>query len=1494
MYEELIAQHSSVFQQIANHFRCTDQDIAINKHFSEGKSGNLVLLICVRKAAASQDCGSYVLKIFSSENGPQEAARTHMANEHTGGSSILTPKLRLFSTSSPPFYLYDKVGDAFMQATSLAKMEPHAAARRLEDLSEKLLSEWNEHFQPQAMSLHGLIRSWLEERRLAPGSRLSQRIEAQITDELAPAFRFHEACYPNPLYFMVGDTAPLSQGRADLQCALFGQVHGDLNEHNVIVQQLPGRVGYQFSLIDFEQYRPQAPLLFDQAYLLLCLLLQDAACDTLIEWSEKVEAFFSGLEKLSGVKGRNAPPFSYMRAHINAMKWFINRQQEHNRSGAVWQLLAAHVAVGLNFINKRGSDDRQQKMALLYAATALRTLLLSLGVTVQEPADAPSLQASAGENSELWKQVDRFSADNRYIILSACGEEGAEEVMRRLSPIKWSLVVELNGLADHPVRDRVLPVYKRVQGYRLYSIPFEEHHEFEPAPAWLHLNISAGQKNQMLYYARHFQKELRQCLSAVLSLRENEPVVIIADFNADNLTVGQMLLQDILLYAGENTPVRIVSLNGVPLELDSEGLLQCTVSANTLEQLSQSVQLLFEVCSDPADVRVPCKDGMRTLPPEMVANLSNDMVLVHRNITYGGKDDSGDGFYRGNEATWRDIENRRDIPRWDYEKSLRDKITSGLEYVSTGSGAVFKVLHRPGGGGTTLAKRIAWDFCIKYPTVILHTLSDQTAERLKELYSKTIKPLLVIVEVSDGKISQERISMLRRELIPKSIRVLFLFISRTTRRGRSGTDNTFYLPNTDDLCMGTDESRTMYECFSQRLRALGQDGEYTQDILQRIDDLGLLTYGTENVELRQPFFYGLYTYGDGFHGITKYVERNSQGLSPDERMTVDILSMVTVFSQSVNLSFEETALFLYPGEQVTPEMSDRVKDWIYDHELVVRRGRGSRVCHPVIAEEFLRQSGLICPSKKENIRWDGTDGLLKLAIEFIDRMVDFYGADSRRLNDVFHDIFTHRTVIYEEEPQKFSVLLTWLYTRERCEVLLKHLAEAVPWNPHYKNHLARLYLYPVTSNQKQVYPEPETALRYADEAIRCAKELDNGGLSIHYHVQGKAYTKQCINKMSETLAKTGLLQKALSAAELSYRNACDAFNKCIAEDKSGYGLTGKLELYSNILQLIKSRCGNHASLSTILTWKKYSDPEIVQKIASYIAAGGDLIHTYISQFDTSSAAFRSACIRFYRVIGKPERLEMVFRANALTQEERCVCNRAIATVLMERNSREDKTFSYNEMSQRNLRRVHELMQENIAAVSDNVQDRIRWLETFRRLPEFDLREAYHFLMEWPDAEQNLFVCYYRYVVAFLMYATTGEVDYGEVKRHLNQTIDLSRNAYGENVTVSLNYYGRGETPVDLLLPRPASNVEDLKSARIEQHVNFRRDYCRIMRGQIETVDDGMLTIRFHIGHENDTFFAKSPNIYQISLADEGKTVQFVLGFSYSGMRSWDIQLASGT
>lgn len=1490
MYEKLMAQHPTISGKIADHFQCASQDIVINKQFSEGKSGDLVLLICVQKAAVSSDCGSYVLKIFSSEGIPEEVARTHTANEHTGGDRILTPKLRFFSMT-PPFYLYDKVGDEFMQATSLSGLDPYTTAQCLGSLSRDLLSEWNANPQTRQSSLHSLIRNWVGEQRFEPSSRLSQRIGTQITDELAASFRFHGRNYPNPLHYLIGDSSLLSTGIANLQCVLCGQVHGDLNMNNVITQKFPGNMGYQFFLIDFEQYRAQAPLLFDQAYLLLCVLLQGAAGYTLVEWGEEIEDFFNHLRELDDLQIKNKPPFSYMQVHLDAMKWFINHQQQHNRSAVVWQLLAAHVAVGLNFVNKRGSSDRQQKMALLYAASALQALLESLNIKVEKQSDAPSLQSGAGENSELWKQVDRFSPDNRYILLTSCvGDSATVEIMQHLSPIKWLMIVELNHLTENPIRDQVLSLYKRFQGYRLYEIPTEEQHEVEAAPAWIHLNIPTDQKNLVLYYNRYLQKMLRQYLSVVLSIRENEPLFIIADFTDTNPIIEQTLLQDILLQAGENTPVRIIGLNDTPLYFDSDEILQCTSSKSSLANLGQSVHLLLDTRYDPTEIRIPCKDGMKSVSSEFVTNLSNDMVLVHRNITYGVKDDNGDGFYRGNEATWLDIANGRDILRLDYEIQLKDIINSRLEQVSMGAGIVLKLFHRPGGGGTTLAKRIAWDFCIKYPTVMLHTLSNQTAGRLKELYSKTIKPLLVIVEVSDGQISQEQISILRRELMQKSIRIVFLFVSRTTNRERSTIDNTFYLPNTENLCMTTDEAQNMCERFSNRLRMLSENGEYSEDISQRIEELGLLTYEVENVDLRQPFFYGLYTYGNGFQGIAKYVEHNSQNFNSNEKKTLNVLSLITVFSQSVNLSFEETALFLFPEQMVTPTVVEQVKDWMYTHELVVRRGRGIRICHPIIAEEILRRNDLLHPSGKGDGVWYGTDNLMELAHFFIDHMVDYYGAESHRLNDVFHDIFIHRTMVYEEETQKFSVLLTRLYTRERCTTLMMHLAKVIPWNPHYRNHLARLYLYPVTPEQ-QLYPEPRTALKYANEAIQCAKEQDNEGISIHYHVLGKAYTKQCISTLRETLMKSSLA-KALSAANSSYVNACNAFNKCIATDKSGYGLTGKLELYSNILNVIKAKGGRNAPLSAILTWKENSNPKTVKTISSFISEGGNLINQYIGQFDISSAAFRSACFRFYSVIGKIEKLEVVFNANALTQKEACVRNRAIATVLMESGFQVDKSFSFNHMPEERLRRIHRLMKENISAINDNEQDRVRWLETFRRLPEFQLQEAYQFLMEWPYAEQNLFVCYYRYVVAFLIHITTGNINYDEVKRHLNQTIDLSRNAYGKNITASLNYYGAGYTSTDLLVPRPVLNIEDLKEERIELHKDFRKNKCKIIQGWIDNINDGMITIRFHCGNEKDVFYAKSPNIYQISLPDEGKPVKFFLGFSYSGMRAWDVQLST--
>lgn len=1477
-------KYLNIFLNIAEHFGCTTQDIVIIKPFSEGKSGDLVLLICIKQALDVSNCGEYVLKIFSDNLNTEEIVHTLQVDQHTHGTHMLIPKLRHFDVKLG-FYLYDVAGDELLQATAFSKLESHALSNRLEKLSEYLLFEWNQSFQVQTATLFALIRDWIGEKRLSNNSRISERIRNQITDELAASFCFDGKYYPNPFYYLISMDSPLMKGKAELECALYGQVHGDLNMNNIIVQMIPGNQGYQFYLIDFEQYRSKAPLLFDHAYLMLCILLEGARSWTLIEWCREMEIFFSCLMDQNTFPSNNCLPYSYMKAHSDAINFFSSHKQNHNRSAIKLQMLAAHVAAGMNFINKFKSDDRQQKLALLYASIAMRSLLDILNDLPVERTDAPELQIGQTDNSQLWRMVEHFSPENRYILLTS-GEASSvsTDQLINLSPIGWVMVVEVNHMSDNPIRDQVLPVFKRVQGYRVYDLPIESDRNYESAPVWVHLKLPEEKPNLILYYNRQIQNKFRQIVKATLSLRENEPLFIIDDSTTITEDLRNAIVNDILIQAGEKTPVHIISLGGISTGLESDGMIQCFSVENDLAELANIVYQLREHDYDPSEIRIPGKNGFVRLLPEMVANLSNDMTIVHRNIMYDTKDDNGEGFFRGNEANWLDIANERDVLRLDYIRKWKSLLESKLNQVSTGAGTIVNLYHRAGGGGTTLAMRIAWDFCINYPTVILRTYSNQTAERLKILYSKAIRPIFVIVEASDGQITLEGISSLRRELIHKDIRVLFLVISRFVgKEQREHGKNNFYLADTPDLSMADQEAQNMLKQFSNRLNKTMEDTEQSQDIEIRIKELTTLTYSTEYEELRQPFFYGLYTYGKGFQGIPKYVEHNSVGISKTEQNALNILAMITLFSQSVNLSFEETALFLFPNEKDPTAVIEDVKNWLYRSDLIVRRERGIRICHPLIAKEILRRNGMIQASKRIDDTLEGTDELVNLACQFIDCMVARYGSDSQRINNVFRDIFTHREVIHEDEQMKFSPLLTMLYSRERCVRLMDHVVKLMPHNPHYRNHFARLYLYPVTNDQQGVFPDPDTALIHAKKAVELAEDNIEEGVSIHYHVLGKVYTKQCITALYTSKASRSI-SSALKASGSSYQKACNAFDCCIAHDNSGYGLTGKLELITDTLNTMKQRL--HGRISELLI-RNAADPN---KISTMLADAGDLISRYLNQFDSSNTAFRSACIKFFNVTGNLERLELIFNASALTSKEKSIKNRAVSAVLMERSITHERIFSYDNISQDTLKKIFYLMDQNINALEDNEQDRIRWFESYRRLPESTLERAYRFLIDWPEAEKNLFVCYYRYIIAFLLCETTGKVDSREVKKHLTQSEILSRNVYGKNVTTSLNYYGMGENFCELLVPWLKLDPESSKEKRKEQNMEYRSKYCKVLNGRIEEINDGMITIRFHCGDGAVDFFAKSPNIYPIELEDEGKQVNFSLGFSYSGMRAWDVVL----
>lgn len=1463
-FQLLFNTYPNVCSKISEHFGCSNDDIVVRKEFNEGKSGDVVMQIIIKSGIDLSKNGEYILKISRSSRDDfvNEINNTYNVCIDECRGSIVIPRLEMFNINDPVFYIYDVAGNDLIETSKINQLVPRKKAERLNNILYNLLSVWNMNVIFKSTTVRDLIVECLGEKRLKETSRLNSIVNQLIGDELIMCFKHKNIVLPNPIYFLCNTESVFSKDDAFLQNAIYGKCHGDLNINNIIIQFVGKDKGFLYYLIDFEHYRAEAPLLFDNAYLILSLLLNEPSITGLSDWYDNINIFFSGMFEKNNSNSPDSLSFIMQRSH-EALELYIQQNQSHNKREIKIQYLAAHIAAGLNFVNKRNADERQQSFAFLYAGIATRALLNVLNYALPETTDWPSLNNKMDVGKiEVWDNLDGFAPSNRYILISSClNEDISENSLQNFSPIHWTAIIEINSLFDNPVSSAALSEYNKVQGYRFISLPQQEQQHYESVPTWLHICIPKEQSNPQIYFKKQIVSELKNALKYILCRGENETLYILLQPNNIDYRIYNYLIEEIIAEAGNNTPVNIISFGKTNLDIESDGIINVNESDYGIQDLGKDVYALMEHAYDKNEVHIPSKDGFFRMSPQMFADLSNDMTIVYRNIINSQSDDDGEGFYRGNEVTWHDIANERDCKRVDYEENWHDLIKQKLENMPSNCSHILHLLHLPGGGGSTLSRRIAWDLCASYPTLILHTISELTNERLKKLYDKCVKSLLIIVEVSDGKISSEDIQKLRRALMPKGMRALLLCISRINSVPKKAPENRLLLPHTSDMYMNKEEALKMYESYKNKL-----DENNYEDSLKITDLRQLAT--SENREMMCPFFFGLYAYGEDYKGVYNYVFRNIQNNNENETSLINILSVITMYSQSVNLNSKEASLYLFPKTN-TNETYELAKEWLLNNPLVVRRENGFRICHPIIAKEILKQNNI------DIAACNGKDTLVEIIIDFINRFVEYYGEQSERLNIIFREIFTHREIIDEDEQKKFSPLITEVESRERGVKILNHLRETLSSSSHYSNHLARVYLYSIIPNQ-DIFPEIENSRKYACEAIERAK-ANGESLAIHYHMLGKVYTQECYNKIKYLFNRGYNVAKVIKDMQSLYQQANSAFDMCISYDNSGYGLTGKLELIAKVLGTIKKR--TNSTISKIM----YKDGSTISFISNAVSQAGSLITQYYDMFDEINNAFQRAYIKFYACIDNLDKLEQII-PNTNSEKIRASSKRAIVSILMKDGYRD-----YSRLDTNKLQRVYDLLSENINSETSTRQDRIRWFEAYRRLDIFSLKNAYSFLMNWPMSNSDMYVCYHRYVVAFVLYAKTGLIEHNEVMGHLHQCQLLSKNAYGKRTTSTLDYLGIFSNPDNtILLSRFENSISDDQISREELNIKYRKDHCQPIKGLIHSIYEGMVNICFSPeSNPAKLFYAKIP----ISGIDkdvyEGMKVKFYLGFSYDGFRAWD-------
>ena len=453
-------------------------------------------------------------------------------------------------------------------------------------------------------------------------------------------------------------------------------------------------------------------------------------------------------------------------------------------------------------------------------------------------------------------------------------------------------------------------------------------------------------------------------------------------------------------------------------------------------------------------IHVPCissKGQSVEIPHSVHISLNQYFKILHLDIL---KEDlvnvTDKTFYQGRNIEWRELDSDFDVKR-DITKSIFDSIKSWLQ--SRSDSGLFTLVHHPGAGGTTIARRIAFELYEQYPVLLFNETTiifeeDKITDRLHQLFSITELPTLIIIDNSN--ISKAQIEQLKRTIEYRLVKAIIL----TVESGFNipiRADNTFYLKSElDNLEIPRFLNKFSKE-FKQRESAFRQ------------------IVSDNNSSILTPFYFGLIANEENFSTIEKYVKIRLDGITNKER---DLIILLAFFNHYAKGKSREVPHFVISNFLNLDDDFILLNNHISNAkilDLIIETEPDQHIywktIHPIISLQILRQ--VFNPNSKGELN----PFLLKsFSINIIRSLRTISDLKSNEILQLLYSLFIQRNDGYlvEESDEdlskeshsgnKFSKVIEDLQTNQsRIEVFDALTREFPTEHPHFWGHFSRLY-----------------------------------------------------------------------------------------------------------------------------------------------------------------------------------------------------------------------------------------------------------------------------------------------------------------------------------------------------------------------------------------------------------------------------------------------------
>lgn len=1053
-------------------------------------------------------------------------------------------------------------------------------------------------------------------------------------------------------------------------------------------------------------------------------------------------------------------------------------------------------------------------------------------------------------NENLLSEMNSFDSDKYFYFLITSPLDKTSPFLEKFGLINWTFVIDFdfesqqNGLLSI-CRDN-LEKHQSLNVIIKDNLP-SIHTKY--GTYWYFASGLSGNKKSLLpdkkkktwlrLYKKDFEKQIEKISK---SLGNEKPVktLIVVENNSissylntiiDSLeSVFQDNLSFLMVSSEEYRPLTEIA------EENEFSFLKMPLShlCQTFDNCQKNLDFQMEGYSIPSLSGTPIPIEDKKIPW-----LKEEFEIVH--LASGSEipidEINSRNYLRGHEISWENLKYNHDANR-DETNKLQKLV---MEALKNRKPLRINLYHIPGSGGTTIARRILWNQHGEYPcTVLLNMKSPlETMVRLDYLFSISQSSILLLID--GGLITDRQTDALYEKIVSSHLPVIMLQVIRR-----------FNLPSISKKLRNT---RTLNDQLSNN------EKDYFYSLLSK----EILKEDTEllKAELEgncTPFSLGFFTFKDNYKGIDNYIKYRLENISDSHKKIIIFLSIAYYYGQkSISPQWFHKLLDISSDRYVN------LKEVFNDSgitDLIIYDDVGKwRINHFIFAKKCL--SYLLAPECFGNNDYDHIwkQNLSNWAKEFISfcRGNNLDISPSDESIEIIFRVFYFRdnNEVLGTEYSWFSNFIEDIDDENGKLEVFRYLTDVFHDEAQFWAHLGRFY--------STIKKDPEKALESIDRALNL-----NEDDPLILHMKGMAIRQKIYNIISKTTVIVHMKEELYSIVDEAEKSS-DCFSQCRKLNPTDeYAYISEIQMIIKVLNYAgKYHDNKPLNAITFVNSPKWLRESLEN--ASYLLAQVRHIRQKDNVNKLEADCQSELDIMNENIEDALQKWNQLLERKELSPSDKLSVRRSIVfTRLKQANHKWDG------VNNKHIKKVVELLEDNLK-YGENDKDLRLWLNAIRVLPNPPSLEVIaEKVAYWKHNTSSLDAIYYLYILQVLQVLSGSLSDFGGAEANIKACHERSR--YRRKNDVSFEWLSKGDSINQLVHQENLGEWDNFWSntSALKRVKGIITSINGPAKGYIEIEETGL-----------KAFFV--PGKYFVKGSSENKNISCYLGFSYSGLRAWEVK-----